>query len=190
MPPVEIDESVLAAQQRVVGFVNQALTNPKTRTRVLEIQQELDPNFTAPELETKTYVDGAIGELKTMLGTFIDETKKTAEEQKAAAERAALEQKWATGRVAAQNRGYDTAGMEKLEEYMQKNGLIDHSIAMAAFERENPLPPPIATGDNRWGFFDAQTTESPDLKDLFEGREDAFLNKQIAATLAEVRGQR
>lgn len=187
---VEIDEGELAAKNRVVGFVNTALANPKTRARVLEIQKELDPSFTAPELETRSYVDSAIGEIKGMIGSFIEETKKDRETREAAEQRAALEARWNVGRAAARERGYSAEGTEKLEEYMQQHGLIDHGIAMAAFERENPLPQPIATGDNRWGFFDAQTQESPDLKPLFEGNEDQFLSNQIRSTLAEVRGQR
>lgn len=187
---VEIDEAELAAKNRVLGFVSTALSNPKTRGKVLEIQKELDPNFTAPELEQRAYVDTQIGEIKSLVTGFIDDFKKTTEESRAAADRAALEKRWAEGEASARQRGYSKEGIEHLHAYMEKNGLIDHGIAMAAFERENPLPTPVATGDNRWGFFDAQTTESPDLKPLMEGNEEGFLKAQIAATLREVRSGR
>src|ERR1700722_19518949 len=130
--PVEISEEELVAKNRVVGFVNQALTNPKTRARVLEIQKELDPTFTAPELETRSYVDERLGKFETLVTSFIDETKTQREQEKQDREKAALENKWAEGRAQIrQTPGVTDEYVGKVEEFMQKNGIIDHGIAMA-----------------------------------------------------------
>jgi hypothetical protein len=188
--PIEIDEAELAAKNRVLGFVNSALNNPKTRGKVLEIQKELDPNFTAPELETRQYVDERLGAIEKLLKEDIEARSKRDAERAEAEQKAALEARWNAGRETARRVGYTDEGMAKLEEYMQRHGILDHAIAMPAFERENPLPKPVETGDNRWGFFDVATTESPDLKPLFEGNDEQFLRTQIAATLNEFRSQR
>lgn len=187
---IEVDENELAAKNRVVGWVNQALQNPKTRQRVLEIQHELDPNFSAPELQVRQYVDEQLGGIKQLIENDIAERNRRDQEREEAAQKTALEQQWASGRRTAKAAGYTDDGLGKLEDYMQQHGIMDHGIAMPAFERENPLPKPIESGDNRWGFFDAQTTESPDLKPLFDGNDEQFLNTQITATLREIRGGR
>lgn len=190
MATIEVDEADYAAKQRIFGFVERALGNPKTRTRVLEVQKELEPNFSAPELEQRAYVDERVDAIEKLIREDIDTRKQREQERDEAAQKAALEQRWHAGQSAARNKGYSDDGIAKLEEYMQRHGIIDHAIAMPAFEQENPLPQPIETGDRRWGFFDAQTTESPDLKPLFEGNEEQFLRQQITATLNEVRSNR
>jgi hypothetical protein len=190
MPEVVVDEAELSAKNRVISFVNQALTNPKTRTRVLEIQKELDPNFTAPELQQREYVDERMDRLEKLIVETTDAHTKREQERDAAAQKRDLEHRWLTGRKSVRDAGYTEEGVGQLEEFMEHNGIVDHGIALPAFEKLHPPPAPVSTGDNRWGFFDAQTTESPDLKPLFEGREEDFLRSQIAATLADVRGQR
>lgn len=186
----EVDEAELAAKNRVVSFVNLALNNPKTRTRVLEIQKELDPTFTAPELQQRAYVDERLGAIETLIREDQETRRKADTERETAQQKRELETRWFAGRKSIRDAGYTEEGVGQLEEFMEQNGIVDHGIALPAFERLHPPPPPVATGDNRWGFFDTQTTENPDLKSLFEGREEDFLRTQIAATLADVRGQR
>lgn len=190
MPMTEVDEAELAAKNRVLGFVNTALANPKTRTKVLEIQKVLDPNFTAPELETRSYVDDRLGAIETLLKEDREERAKERDAEKTARDQAALNQRWLNGRETMRGRGFSDEGVGQLEEFMATKGILDHEDALPRFLELNPPPPQIETGDNRWGFFDAKTRETPDLKPLFEGNDELFLAQQIAATLAEVRGQR
>lgn len=190
MAKIEVDEAEWQARERVLGFVNRAFANPATRTKVLEVQKALDPNFTAPELEQKAYVDERLSAIEKLIRDDQEARQKREVEKEEAEQKAALERRWNEGKRVAQRAGYTDEGLGKLEEYMTQHGILDHSIAMPAFERENPLPKPIETGDNRWGFFDTQTTESPDLKPLFDGNDEQFLRQQIAATLNEVRGGR
>lgn len=190
MPVIEIDEAELAAKNRVVSFVNKALSDPKTRQRVLEIQQQLDPTFTAPELQQRAYVDERLDEIKKLISEDQESRRKADEERTAAQQKAELERSWLTSRQRIREAGYSDEGIGKLEEFMEKNGILDHGLALPAFEKLHPPPTPVATGDNRWGFFDAKTTEAPDLKPLFEGRYEDFVDTQVAATLAELRAQR
>jgi hypothetical protein len=190
MAVVEIDEGELAAKNRVIGFVQKALADPKQRLRVLEIQKGLDPSFTAPELEQRAYVDERLGSIEKLIRDD-QEARRTAEETRDAARaKAELEQNWLRTRQSVRAAGYTEEGIGELESFMEKNGIVDHGIALPAFEKLHPPPAPIASGDNRWGFFDAKTTEAPDLKPLFEGRDEDFTRAQIASTLSELRGQR
>jgi hypothetical protein len=188
MALVEIDEAELAAKNRVVNWVNGALADPKTRKKALQLAKERDPTFTAPELEQDALIDDRLGKFETRILTALEARETREQERDLASQKTAMEQRWLTGRKAARDAGHSDEGIAKLEEFMETNGIIDHGLALPAFERLHPPPEPVATGDNRWGFFDVKTTESPDLKPLFEGRDEDFLRTQIAATLAEVRG--
>ena len=190
MALIEIDEAELAAKNRVVKWTNDVLANPKTRKRALQLAQDIDPNFTAPELEQDAQIDARLNAIEKLIRD--DQEARSAADSAARTEREKnqLEQRWLTGRASLREAGYTDEGVGKIEEFMQEHGIVDHGIALPAFERLNPRPVPPATRDNRWGFFDAKTTESPDLKPLFEARDEDFLRTQIASTLAEVRGQR
>ena len=101
----------------------------------------------------------------------------------------ALEQRWLSGRSKARESGYTDEGLEKLEKWMEERGVADHSIAMPAFERENPPPEPIMTGGQRWNFFD-EPKDDLSMKPLFEGNDDGFLGPAIATALRDVRNNR
>ncbi len=91
------------------------------------------------------------------------------------------------GRAVAREAGYTDEGLRELEQFMQDNGVFDHTIAMPAFERANPPPEPIMTGSQRWNFTENPQSQ-PDLKALFDGNEEAFLGVAIPAAIRHVRG--
>jgi hypothetical protein len=120
-------------------------------------------------------------DLKKTVADFIDE-------QKADRDRHRLENQWLSGRQKLRDAGYNDEGITKVEDFMEKRGVADHEIAMAAFERENPPPKPVATGGTRWNFFDQRDAGNLGLDALMKGDDDGFLAQALPAALKEGRG--
>ena len=61
---------------------------------VLEIQKELNPAFTAPELETRAYVDEKLGRIETLLTEDREARNKERDEERTSRQKTELEQRW------------------------------------------------------------------------------------------------
>jgi hypothetical protein len=187
MANVEVDETELSAYKQVYTAVRQGLANPKTRAKLLEVQAELTPQSTHPEITLRSALDEFKGEI---MGEFTKLREETAAEKTARDEResrARLEERWNTGRTAAKQQGYTAEGLEKLEKFMEEEGIANHVHAIPAFEKVNPPPQPVTTGGQRWDFFGAKETRPPDMTALMDGNEDAFLGPAIEAALNQAR---
>ena len=190
MANVEIDETELANLRGIQQVLGKVENHPEARALAQKAIALAAPERAGPEVKIRSEFDERFAKLTETVTGFIEDTKKEREENQSAAARRALEQKWMDGRSKARAAGYTTdEGLNALEKFMEDRGVADHEVAMAAFEKINPPAQPLITGGNRWDFF-APAEQAPDLKPLFEGREDDFLGPQIQRALAEVRGQR
>ena len=190
MPMVEIDETELANYRQLADYHNKALKHPKARALYVDALAEVNEQVAqAPERMLRQQMaerDSAITErLDRFVSSFEEREQKREEREKIAA----LERTLSEGREMARRSGYTTDGIKDLEEFKAERGILDYEDAIAAYERRNPPPTPVATGGNRWDFLSVPEAEMPDLKPLIEGNEDAWLNKTITQTLREVRGQ-
>lgn len=185
---VEIDETELANLRRVASIAEVIGRNPTARAKLQEAVAIAAPDQAGPETRLRSEFSEGLDAIRQELKA--DREARQKREEDAAAERARhdLENRWLTGRKAARDAGYTDEGLEKLEAFMEKNGVADHSIAIPAFERLNPPPEPVMTGGQRWNFFDIPK-EDVSLKPLFEGNEDGFLGPAINAALRDVRGR-
>jgi hypothetical protein len=128
------------------------------------------------------------GEITSKLDAFLDEQRKDREERQAAEAKGNMEREWLTGRRKLRDAGYSDEGVEKIEAFMEKRGVADHEIAMAAYERENPPPAPVATGGSRWNFFDQRDAGNLGLDALMKGDDEGFLAQALPIALKEGRG--
>jgi hypothetical protein len=190
MAKVEIDETELATYRQVFTAVRQGLANPKTRTKLLEVQAELTPEATSPEITLWSSLGAFKTEILGELSKLREETTKEKTDREERDSRDRLNARWSESQAVARAAGYTPEGLEKLEKFMETHGVADHRIAIPAFERENPPPQPVTTGGQRWDFFGAKETRPPDLKALLEGDEDSFLAQAIPEALGSVRNQR
>jgi hypothetical protein len=190
MPKVEIDETELKTYQQVFNAVRQGLSNPKTRTKLLEVQAELTPEAASPEVTLHSTLSTFRAELTEELGKFRDEVAKDKSDREERETRDRLGKQWAEGKALARSQGYTAEGLEKLEKFMEDNGIASHRHAIPSFEKENPPPQPVSTGGQRWDFFGSKESRPPDMEALLRGDEDAFLGPAIADALSAVRGQK
>ncbi|HSR75962.1 MAG TPA: hypothetical protein VLN57_05190 [Xanthobacteraceae bacterium] len=183
----EIDEGVLAQFQNVDAFVRRGLANPKTRRKILEVQKTLNPDTAIPELDES---DPLREEIKTLRSEWQTEREARAEAERTREEKERLGQltsKWSEGQILARKRGYADEGLNNLEKFMEEHSIGSHAAAIPYYEQLHPPPTPAVSSGTRWDFFGAQPDDGPDLKPLYEGHDEQFLNQTIADTLNRVR---
>lgn len=188
MAVVEIDETELVNYRNITNAVQKMLANPQTRGKLLEAQKIINPNAVIPELDSQRPVMEAVGKVNAELA----EMKKQREEDKAEQQKektlASLTAQWESGRAKARRAGYTAEGIDQLEQFMEQKGVVDHEIAMPAFERLNPPSSAVdATGSSRFDPFQSMKNDGDDMKLLLDGDDQHFLNKRIKETLAGVR---
>ena len=176
----DIDDGTYAQLANLDAFVRRGLSNPKTRRKLLEVQKTLNPDIAIPEIDESDPVRTRIDEL--------EQKWETKENERAEAERlAGLTNRWNQGRAAAKKKGFTDEGLEKLEAFMQEHSIGNHEAAIPYYNEVNPPPAPAQSSGTRWDFFGPQAEDGPDLKLLYEGRDEEFLDKTIRDTLGKVR---
>ncbi len=149
------------------------------------------PDQAGPEIRIRAEMTEKLSGIEKMLAD--DRAERAAEkaEREAAEARSKLEGRWVESRTKARDAGYTEEGLQQLEEFMEKNGVADHSLAIPAFERLHPPPEPVVSGGSRWNFFD-QATPNGDavLKNFMDsGNDEAFLAATLPQALKDVRGR-
>ena len=176
----EIDDATWSQLLIIDAFVRRGLANPKTRRKLLETQKELNPEVAIPELDES---DPIREELKSLR----QEMAKERDERNERDRLNGLMSKWNAGKAFARKQGYSDEGIEKLEAFMQEHAIAEHEAALPYYEKLNPPPAPAVGSGTRWDFFGPQTDESLDMKLLYEGKDEEFLQKTISDTLNRVR---
>jgi hypothetical protein len=183
----EIDDAQLANFQNVDAFVRRGLANPKTRRKLLEIQKALNPDTAIPELDESDPLHAKIDALSEGFEKFKTELSTKETERAEQTRLADMKAKWDAGQAFARKHGYADEGLKKLETFMEEHGIANHEHAIPFFEKANPPPVPATNSGSRWDFFGPQPAEGADLKQLFEGHEETWLNNTVADTLNRVR---
>jgi len=188
MPTVEIDENELANLRQIQTVLGQVEKHPEARALAQKAVALAAPDRAGPEVRIRDEVDKQLGEFR----SGFDELKNMLVEDKKSREAAEAQQKlqarWSEGRAKVRAQGYTDEGLGELEKLMEERGIADHEAAAALYERMNPPPEPLISGGARWDWASPEVKNAPDLKPLFEGREDEFLGPAIANALKEARG--
>jgi len=186
----EIDELEYEQLKRYGVLAERLNKHPQARSMLQNAIALAMPDEAGPEIRIRQELDERFAKIEERLNAEAEARAKEREEALAKSNKQKLEKQWRDGREFARNAGYTDEGLEKLEEFMEREGIANHKHAIAAFERENPPPPQVMTGGQRFGWFD-QNDKANDaaLKALWEGDEETFLSHAIQAALAEVRGR-
>ena len=176
----EIDDATYRALANVDAFVRRGLQNPKTRRKMLEINKELNPETAIPEIDESNPLHDRLNAIEKRL----DEENASRTQSEAYRE---LKTQWEAGQAAARRRGFTDESLEKLEKFMEDNQFSRHELAIPAYQELHPPPRPAVSSATRWDFFGPTGDEQPDLKLLYEGKDEQFLESTIADTLNKVR---
>ena len=184
----ELDENEYAEFQRLKAVVGKVRQNPAALRKMQEAIADAVPEEVGPEIRIRQEMTEKIGGIEKTLADFVAEQRKEREERQSEETKRELEGRWLKGRAAARKAGYMDEGLDKLEAYMEEKGVADHEIAIPAFEKLNPPPEPVVSGNSRFNFFD-QPPQDMGLDLLMKGDDEGFLRKAIPSALKEARGQ-
>lgn len=188
--PVEIDETELANLRRIAGIAEIVAKHPKARALQQEAVRMAAPDQVGPETILRSEFSEGLNAIRDELKADREAREKATKEREEAESLAKLQTRWASGQAKARAKGYTDEGLTQLEKFMEERGVADHEIAIPAFERANPPPEPIVTGNQSWNFLDRNLGEAPpDIKALLDGNDEGFLANAVPAALASVRGR-
>ena len=188
MPVREIEEADLLNLTHISNVVDQVMKTPETRGAFLQIAKKANPRLAIPEVDATAPFVGAIQGINKKLDDFITSQ---AEERRQAQQDAALrsfQTAWERDEADLRRDGWRDAGITQVKKFAEDNAIANLRIAADAFERRNPQPGPV---DSRvgWNLFTGPEAEDTFIKDQMnaQGNDDARLDAEIRATLAEVR---
>lgn len=189
---VEIDEEELLRSNKLRQTVAAILANPIAKLKVQEATKLVFPNAVTPELDqakanydVEDVVAKKIGELEKTISD--DRAQRVADERMRE-----LQAKHEAGFRKLREEGYKDAGIDAIRKIMEERGIIDHEVAVAVYEKQNPPQAPLTpNGRAGWGFMDApaEAADQDFVKQLIEskGENVALLDKRAHETLNEVR---
>ena len=207
MAKVEIEESDLLNMRHVAGVVESVMGDAETRAQFLRLAKARNPRLSIPEVDAAAPVYNAIEGMRKQVGdtlTAAQEREKALHEKmdnflaaqeadrvrrEEEAKIAAFSQTWAQQEAQLRRDGWRQSGIEQVRAFAETNGIADLTIAADAFERRNPQPGPAESRPG-WNLFSGPAeVEDTFVKDQMQaqGNDDSRLDREIAATLAEVR---
>lgn len=189
----EVEEADYNAARGVVTVVDQIMKNPEARKLILQARKIADPNVSIPEIDATTPVNASLTEVKGELASLradLAERDRKATEEKTLRQ---FEEKWNGQAAVLRAKGWREAGIDQVKTFAEENGIADLSIAADAWEARNPAPAPSTSGGGLFGMFGGQADDKDTfIEDMMKagGNDDARLDREIAATLADVRSGR
>lgn len=206
MAKVEIEESDLLNMRHVAGVVETVMSDPESRRQFLHIAKARNPKLSIPEVDAAAPVMAEVRGITSKMDEFMaaqqkaeeDRQKKfdefmakQAEDRRLAEEQAQVQkfqQTWAEQEAELRKEGWRTPGLDQVKQFAEANGIANLKIAADAFERRNPQPGPVESRPG-WNLFQGPAEEDTFVKDQMQaqGNDDSRLDREIAATLAEIR---
>ena len=195
MATVEIEEADLLNYRHIHGMVDTIMKQPELRKTFLETAKKANPRLAIPEVDAAAPVLAAVGGIEKRLTDFL--AAQTERERKADEDGRirAFQSRWADQEQALLRGGWQAKGIEGVKKFAEENGISDLGIAADAFERRNPQPDPAQSSGAGWGaLFGGNTPSEGDtfVSDMMKssGENEARLDREINATLADIRGVR
>jgi len=197
MAKIEVDEDEWNRNEGIRKTVAAIAADPKRRAQLEKLHKEVDPNIKTPTLDVEKSV---LEPVEAVRKEFEDYKKAQADEAAKNQQdslRAKQEAEFESGRRWMQDNKWTPEGIEAVEKIMAEKGILDHKIAAAYFEKENPpQPPSMPGGTGSWNFLDLPTDDQGDvdIKKLIEsahnrddGRLDRVATKMAGDALNEFR---
>lgn len=181
MAKIEIEDTELAALQRVHKVAETMLANPKTRTEFLKLQKVITPDAVIPELDATanvmTAVKGVEEKLNGLMKSLDDDQQKRAEDSRTRE----LAARVTAGQDYLVKAGYNAEGVAKIEALMLSESIGSYAAGLALFERLNPPARPSEGSTSRWGDMSGNDVQTDDYKELWDsqGRSENWLQNSI-----------
>jgi hypothetical protein len=192
---IEVDETDYQNGQQTIAAVREIMAHPEAALLIERARKLVKPDVPTPRLDAHKQANEPIEKLH----TEIAELKKSLAEEKAETEKnsklAMLADKVEKGNARLKAEGWTTDGLKALDEFREKEGILDPIHAAAVYEKLHgaqvaPATPSGSSGIGTWDFTAPSTQDEEFTKKLLEtrGESESLVMGQAMKSLAEFRG--
>ena len=191
MATVEIDEAEFANLKRVRDTVAKIAAQPEGKKLMQKAHKLVDPNAVTPDLDEDEKKIAAQTEWQKKFEDLQSKIDAKDAEREKNEKLASLNSKMESGRRALRDAGWTKEGIEGVEKLMEDKGILDHEIAAAFIEKQNPpqeVMSPRAFGG--FNFVEQPKDEDAFLKALLDskGDDDNAVLRVAADAVSDLRG--
>ncbi len=191
MPTVEIDEIELRNLNTIKNTVDTIIRHPKARKLVEQARKIVDPNAVTPALDAEAEQNAPLTELSKTVSDLRKQIEDDKAEREKNAKLSSISNTINEEKAALRRAGWTDDGLKKVDEIMEKKGILSPLDAATIYERDNPPAlPATPSGSGNWNFIGSVGEGEADLKKLIEtrGESSSLIDKMAREALNEVRG--
>lgn len=196
MAKIEVDEVEWNQSQQLRNVVAKIMADPKRAAKIEELRKEIEPNAPTPRLDQLKMAQEPMEALRKEFDDFRRATAEEKAKNESDAKLAALQQRIDRGNAKLLDEGWTPDGIKKLDEFREKEGILDPVAAAAYYEKLHgspvaPMQPSSGTG--AWNFMELPKEGGDFIKSLIDtkGQNDLVVENESKKILQEIRtGQR
>ena len=190
---IEVDETEFANGQQTIAAVRKLMNHPEAALLVEKARKLVEPDAPTPRLEAHKQINEPIEKLH----TEIADLKKSLADRDAEREKneklSALAAKVEKGNSRLLSEGWTADGLKALDEFREKEGILDPIHAAAVYEKLHGSQVAPATPSSHIGGWDFTSPAKEDedyTKKLLEtrGESESLVMNQAMKSLNELRG--
>jgi len=191
---IEVDETEFNNGQQTIAAVRKLMAHPDAALLIERARKLVEPDAPTPRLDAHKQTNEPIEKLH----TEIAELKKSLAEEKAETEKnsklAALADKVEKGNAKLKAEGWTADGLKALDEFREKEGILDPVHAAAVYEKlhgAQVVPATPSSSFGGWDFTNPSEQDSDYTKKLLEtkGESESLVMNQAMKSLKEFRGR-
>ena len=191
MATIEIDEGEFANLKRIRETVAKIAAVPEGKKLMQKAHKLVDPNAVTPDLDEDEKKIAAQTEWQKKFEDLQSKIDAKDAEREKNEKLASLNSKMESGRRALRDAGWTKEGIEGVEKLMEDKGILDHEIAAAFIEKQNPpqeVMSPRAFGG--FNFVEQPKDEDAFLKALLDskGDDDNAVLRTAVDAVSDLRG--
>jgi hypothetical protein len=190
---IEIEEDDFNRARQTQSVVAKLLAHPKAALLVEEARKLVEPEAPTPHLDRHKEANAPLAALQ----KEFDDFRKKVEDDKAEGEKntklSALAKRVDDGNARLLSEGWTKDGIKALDEFREKEGIIDPIAAAAYYEKLHgaqvaPATPSSSIGS--WDFTQPSTQDEDYTKKLLEtrGESESLVMNQAMKSLSDFRG--
>ena len=190
---IEVDETEFANGQQTIAAVRKLMAHPEASLLIEKARKLVEPDAPTPRLDAHKQVNEPIEKLH----TEIADLKKSLADRDAEREKneklSALAARVEKGNSKLLSEGWTADGLKALDEFREKEGILDPIHAAAVYEKLHGSQVSPATPSSHIGGWDFTTPAKEDedyTKKLLEtrGESESLVMNQAMKSLNEFRG--
>ena len=191
---IEVDETQFNNGQETIAAVQKMLAHPKAALLVEQAKKLVYPDSPTPRIDASKQANEPLEAMQKK----IDDLEKKLADEKAETEKnsklAMLAEKVEKGNAALLREGWTKDGLKALDEFREREGILDPVHAAAVYEKLHGAQVQPATPSSHfggWDFTNPSTQDEDYTKKLLEtkGESESLVMQQAMKSLKEFRGR-